>query len=124
MMYKGGEGRKMVNANKMVVVKVIDAHHVNLHLRHKDTKVKVRDANEIAATAAIVRYVMQHGKQKVVKRRGYSGVMHGYVYFSDAEYALEMPVSKLKELVYVCPRNRNSLTVQKILNFISQVESE
>jgi len=122
--YKGSEGRKMANASKMVEVKVIDAHHTNLHLRYGKTKLKVWDADKMAATNAIVNYVTQHGKAKVVKRRGYSGVMRCYTYFFNREYSLKMPVSKLKELVYVCPRNRNALTVQKILNFISQVESE
>jgi len=108
----------------MIEVKVVEAHGTNLHLKHGNEKLKIRGADKKAATRAIVAYVTRHGKERIVERKGYSGALRGYARFKNREYTLKMPVSKLKELLYISSRNRNSPTVKRIQDFIKQVESE
>ncbi|MEM2446687.1 MAG: hypothetical protein QW734_08525 [Candidatus Bathyarchaeia archaeon] len=99
-----------------VIVKVVEAHRTNLHIRNVETgqKLKIVDADNLKLTRKLVNYVREKGVKSYKKTYGYSRVVKMYDIYINTVYTLEMTSGEVIGLLDVSNRNRNSLSLKRI----------
>jgi len=97
------------------LVKVVDANHVNLHIKNaRGEKLKITDADKMLLTLDLVEYVKRIGDSKIIERAGYSSFWHSTIRFENFEYTLKMTGKEILEKLNITNRNKNSYTLEKI----------
>ncbi len=104
------------------LVRVVFAHHVNIHIHNKQTKqvLHVWDANEYKLLLKLIEYVKANGVKKSLRVREIMGVK----IYKDEYYDLTMTADQIKSLLVITPRNKNSDTLKKLMKFIGEGEEQ
>ncbi len=107
--------------DRQFVVRVVEGRGINIHIHVKPEKrvLHIWRADEYKLLAQLIDYVKENGKKKVIPTY-YSP--QAKMYYNNA-WEITLTAGQIVNLLDITRRNRKAQTLDKIMNFITAINS-